>query len=319
VAELQKEREAIIARQGAQKTGLTTQQQYEKMQWTTGVDLRTFMANSGGPTQAAARAREIEQMRVRHEQEMGGPEGSATRLKEGTEEYFKLHRAQLAEETELDAKYRREDETRGLHHQHVMRDAEASAATDRETRRKREMERIAEGYEDELRKYKDDAVEKGRIQDEITAKQKALAVQQTEERRQERVGIIEQMLRAPGVGGQFADEADRLALQEMERKRRREHPEMAADLDKLDAAERAEMAAQQNWKPSEVASRKGAWDAGRPSGYDRFMPGQTPEAKALQEYLTKNYNTLEKIAGMLAALGQNIGVASPAGASGGGG
>jgi hypothetical protein len=49
------------------------------------------------------------------------------------------------------------------------------------------------------------------------------------------------------------------------------------------------------------------------------MPGQTPEAKALQEYLTKNYNTLEKIAGMLAALGQNIGVASPAGASGGGG
>ena len=276
VAELQKEREAIIARQGAQKTGLTTQQQYEKMQWTTGVDLRTFMANSGGPTQAAARAREIEQMRVRHEQEMGGPEGSATRLKEGTEEYIKLHRAQLAEET-------------------------------------------AEGYEDELRKYKDDAVEKGRIQDEITAKQKALAVQQTEERRQERVGIIEQMLRAPGVGGQFADEADRLALQEMERKRRREHPEMAADLDKLDAAERAEMAAQQNWKPSEVASRKGAWDAGRPSGYDRFMPGQTPEAKALQEYLSKNYNTLEKIAGMLAALGQNIGVASPTGASGGGG
>ena len=59
VAELQKEREAIIARQGAQTTGLTTQQQYEKMQWTAGVDLRTYMAEHGGPTQAAARAREM--------------------------------------------------------------------------------------------------------------------------------------------------------------------------------------------------------------------------------------------------------------------
>ena len=42
VDELQKQRAAIIARQGAQTTGLTTQQQYERMQWTAGLDLRRF-------------------------------------------------------------------------------------------------------------------------------------------------------------------------------------------------------------------------------------------------------------------------------------
>ena len=189
-----------------------------------------------------------------------------------------------------------------------MRDALAGATFDREAIRRREMDRIKESYAEDIKKFG----ETEEIKAEIAAKQKTLAVQQTEERRQERVGVIEQMLRAPGVGGQFADEADRLALEETERKRRREHPEMAADLDKLDAAERAEMAAQQNWKPSEVASRKGAWDAGRPSGYDRFMPGQTPEAKALGEYLQKNYGQMDQILKLLQGLAGNLGVA-PAG------
>ena len=89
---------------------------------------------------------------------------------------------------------------------------------------------------------------------------------------------------------------------------------MSALFDKQDAAERAEMAAQQNWKPSEVASRKGAWDAGRPSGYDRFMPGQTPEAKALGEYLQKNYGTLDAIHKLLTSLAGNLGVAPSGGA-----
>jgi len=310
VAELQKEREAIIARQGAQSAGLTAQQQYEKMQWTAGVDLRTYMARLGGPTQAEARAREMEQMRVRHEQEMGGPEGSATRLKEGTEEYKRLKAAQDAERINLDQKYYREDADRRRHHLIVMRDAEASAATDRETRRKREMEQIAEGYADDLRKFKDDAVEKGRINDEIAAKQKALAVQQNEERRQERAGIIEQALGE--AGGRFADNARRLELQEQERKRRREHPEMAAIFDKMDAAERAELEAQLNWKPTEVGSRQTVHGAFRPSGYDRLLPGLTPEMKALQGYLDKNLNTLDKIAAMLTTLAGNLGVATPA-------
>ena len=226
-------------------------------------------------------------MRVRHEQEMGGPEGSATRLKEGTEEYKKLQAAQDAEGD----RPRREVSPRGRGPPSAI--TRSSCATPKRRPlptarrdRKREMERIAEGYADDLRKFKDDAVEKGRIKDEITAKQKALAVQQSEERRQERAGIIEQALRAPGVGGQFADEARRLELEETGAQApARSTRKWRRPVDKMDAAERAEMAAQQNWKPSEVASRKGAWDAGRPSGYDRFMPGQTPEAKALGEYL----------------------------------
>ena len=88
---------------------------------------------------------------------------------------------------------------------------------------------------------------------------------------------------------------------------------MAALFDKEDAAERAELAAQQNWKPSEVAGRRGPWDAGRPSGYDRFMPGQTPEAKALGEYLQKNYGTMDQILKLLQGLAGNLGVAPGAG------
>ena len=259
VDELQKQRDAIIARQGAQTTGLTTQQQYERMQWTAGLDLRQYVAEHGGPTQQAAREREREEMRVRHEQEMGGPEGSPTRLKEGTEEYKKVHAAQDAEAKALDEKYRLEDEDRERRHQVVMRDALAGAAFDREAIRKREMDRIKESYAEDIKKFG----ETEEIKAEIKAKQDALAVQQGEQRRTERAGIIEQALRAPGVGGQFADEAARLELEEQQRKRRMEHPEMAALFDKEDAAERAEMAAQQNWKPSEVASRKGAWDAGQ--------------------------------------------------------
>ena len=87
VAELQQQRAAIIARQGAQTEGQTEEQQYERMQWQSGLDLRKYLAEHGGITRAEARAREAEQMRARHEQEMGGPEGSPTRLKEGTEEY----------------------------------------------------------------------------------------------------------------------------------------------------------------------------------------------------------------------------------------
>ncbi len=308
VDELQKQRAAIVARQGAQTTGLTTQQQYERMQWTAGLDLRGFEARFGGPTQAETRAREREEMRVRHEQEMGGPEGSPTRLKEGTDEYKKVHAAQIAESKALDAKYRLEDEDRERRHQVVMRDALAGAAFDREAIRKREMDRIRESYADDIKKFG----ETEEIKAEIKAKQDALAVQQGEQRRTERAGIIEQALRAPGVGGQFADEAARLELEEQQRKRRMEHPEMAALFDKEDAAESAEMAAQQNWKPSEVASRKGAWDAGRPSGYDRFMPGQTPEAKALGEYLQKNYGQMDQILKLLQGLAGNLGVA-PAG------
>jgi len=310
VDELQKQRAAIIARQGAQTTGLTTQQQYERMQWTAGLDLRAFEARFGGPTQAEARAREREEMRVRHEQEMGGPEGSPTRLKEGTDEYKKLKAVQNAEVINRDKKYDREDEDRERRHQVVMRDALAGAAFDREAIRRREMDRIKESYAEDIKKFG----ETEEIKAEIKAKQDTLAVQQGEQRREERAGIIEQALRTPGVGGQFSDEADRLALEETERKRRQEHPEMSALFDKQDAAERAEMAAQQNWKPSEVASRKGAWDAGRPSGYDRFMPGQTPEAKALGEYLQKNYGTLDAIHKLLTALAGNLGVAPSGGA-----
>ena len=91
-----------------------------------------------------------------------------------------------------------------------MRDALAGAAFDREAIRKREMDRIKESYAEDIKKFG----ETEEIKAEIKAKQDALAVQQGEQRRTERAGIIEQALRAPGVGGQFADEADRLALEE---------------------------------------------------------------------------------------------------------
>jgi hypothetical protein len=70
--------------------------------------------------------------------------------------------------------------------------------------------------------------------------------------------------------------------------------------------------AQLNWKPSEVGSRQTVHGASRPSGYDRFMPGLTPEARLLQGYLEKNYSSLEKISAMLATLAGNIDVANPA-------
>ena len=42
------------------------------------------------------------------------------------------------------------------------------------------------------------------------------------------------------------------------------------------------------------------------------MPGQTPEAKALGEYLQKNYGQMDQILKLLQGLAGNLGVA-PAG------
>lgn len=308
VQELQQRRAAIIARQGAQGAGLAEQQGYERMQWTTGIGLRTFMAQYGGITQAESRAREIEQMRVRHELEMGGPEGSPTRLKKGTDEYNRLAATQAAERIALEKKFYREDEDRDRQHWVVMKDAMAGATLDREAMRKREMERIREAYAEDIRKFG----ETEEIKNEIAAREGTLRVQQAEERRSERAGIIGSALTA--AGGGYADQARRLELEEMQRRRRMAHPEMAALFDRTEAAERAELEAQLNWKPGETGSRQMLHGAGRPGGYDAFLPGLTPEMRVLQGFLDKNLNTLEKIAGMIAAIGGNLGVApSPPG------
>jgi hypothetical protein len=167
------------------------------------------------------------------------------------------------------------------------------------------MDRIKESYAEDIKKFG----ETEEIKAEIKARQDALAFQQEEQRRTERAGIIEQALGE--AGGRFADNARRLELQEQERKRRQEHPEMAAIFDKMDAAERAELEAQLNWKPTEVGSRQTVHGAFRPSGYDRLLPGLTPEMKALQGYLDKNLNTLDKIAATLTTLAGTVGVANP--------
>jgi hypothetical protein len=342
VAELQQQRAAIIARQGAQTEGQTEEQQYERMQWQSGLDLRKYVAEHGGITRAEARAREAEQLRARHEQEMGGPEGSPTRLKEGTEEYKRvwatqeaerkqladkqarevadaqtqawviragasplqsyqraaeLTQAELAGRTEdpavaaakkaaIEERFRLEDEQRERRHQATMKDAADAAMTDREAHREREMERIAEGYAEELEKFKDNALKKQELLDEIAAKQKALKAQQDIEREHERAGLVEG---AYGVaGGPFTAMAEQLRLKEKYADLRRQFAGNAEALKLINAmqpAEQAELTARENWLPHEVASRRGTWDAGRPSGYDNPMIGLTKEMQAFRQFL----------------------------------
>jgi len=53
----------------------------------------------------------------------------------------------------------------------------------------------------------------------------------------------------------------------------------------MQPAEQAELTARENWLPHEVASRRGTWDAGRPSGYDNPMIGLTKEMQAFRQFL----------------------------------
>ena len=41
----------------------------------------------------------------------------------------------------------------------------------------------------------------------------------------------------------------------------------------------------ENWLPHEVQSRRGTWDASRPSGYDNPMIGLTKEMQAFRQFL----------------------------------
>lgn len=287
--ELQKQRAALVARQGAQTAGLTEQQQLERMQWTTGLDLRVFMGRFGGVTQTEARAREREEMRVRHEQEMGGPEGSPTRLKEGTDEYKQVKAAQNAELLALDKRYDREDADRFRLHQVVMRDALAGGTLGREAMRKREMERIGESYAEDIKKYGETEA----IKSEIKAKQDALAFQQAEERRGERLGILEQ---AGGLtGGAIRNVMEQAALSEKYRRLSKEHPELAPLLGRMQKAEEANLELEQKYIPHEVRGRT-AWDAGAPpKGYDSPMIGLTNAMKELLEYLKANWSNVQQV------------------------
>jgi hypothetical protein len=108
----------------------------------------------------------------------------------------------------------REDEDRLRHHNQVMADAEAAASLNHEAIRRRDMERIAEGYAEDLRRFADNAQEKARINAEIAAKQRALNVQQAAQARGEDVSVGSHALQLAGRTGQ----AQKLELWERTRR-----------------------------------------------------------------------------------------------------
>lgn len=189
-----------------------------------------------------------------------------------------------AKQAALEERFRREDEDRERTHRGRMKDFAADASLDREAHRKREMEKIAEGYAEDLRRFADNADRKKEILDEIAAKQTALGAQQERERRGERAGILGEAFRAIGRD----DLAERVAQRESITRLREEYSgnqDMLSVIGLMDEAQRIRLSAVENWIPQEAQSRKARWDTGVPSGYDSPMVGMARELTTIRERL----------------------------------